>query len=316
MSTNHLHDEEPDTSIACPLCGDARTKVVENVSGAALSGQYLKLFGVARAVDEASLRYMSCSSCGLRFFDPPCPGDESLYERLQSFDWYYMRDKHEYEIAAEFLPPQGQVLEVGAGAAAFARKVGPERYVGLEFNSKAIERAAKAGVRLVKQTVEEHAAEGHRYEAVVSFQVLEHVPSPASFLRGCVRCLQPGGRLAIAVPALDGFLGTASNHVLNMPPHHVTHWPDETLRKIAQLFGLELRAIRHEPVAEYHRIWARKTVWENRLRSLAGITPRVLDVSFGARAVSKAASLLAARIPPSVDHLKGHTVVAVYELPS
>ena len=73
--------------------------------------------------------------------------------------------------------------------------------------------------------IEDHADQrpGH-YDAVTSFQVLEHVTEPASFLRACVKALRPGGRLLLGVPNNDSFLGLLEDNWLNMPPHHMSLW--------------------------------------------------------------------------------------------
>ena len=73
------------------------------------------------------------------FFSPLETGGAVLCENLQKFDWYYMEEKEEFQIAMRFVPTTGSVLEVGSGKAAFATKVGVDRYTGLEFNDKAIE---------------------------------------------------------------------------------------------------------------------------------------------------------------------------------
>ncbi|MFZ2171102.1 MAG: class I SAM-dependent methyltransferase [Methylococcaceae bacterium] len=297
----------------CPLCGSEHHVNQEILSPIEINKLYSKSLGVEDAIKTEYLSYLSCQNCGLGFFDPMETGGEDLYERLQAFDWYYMADKYEYAIAMKYLPAEGTVLEVGAGKAAFAEKVGVDRYTGLEFNDKAIERAGKSGIRLIKQPVDAHAVDGYTYDAVVSFQVLEHVSDPAGFIRGCVQCLKPDGRLIFGVPAHDGFAGSSVNNILDMPPHHVTHWTGETLRKLAPLFGLELLALDYEPVAKYHRPWAFNIVWEVRLRRFLGWPPCLLDRSLRAKLVSKIAAFLAKIAPISVDALNGHTVIATYK---
>jgi 2-polyprenyl-3-methyl-5-hydroxy-6-metoxy-1,4-benzoquinol methylase len=299
-------------TIQCALCSGHQTVLQEEVEVTRLNTAYRKLTGIRNPLKTEKLNYLKCLDCGLLFFDPLQAGDESLYERLQRFDWYYMEDKLEYDIARKFLPIGGKVLEVGAGAAAFSRVVGQGRYTGLEFNDLAIERAGRHGIALIKQSVEEHARSGNKYDAVVSFQVLEHVAAPASFIRGCVECLNSGGTLIVAVPAHDGFAGRALNNILNMPPHHVTHWPERTLRHLAPLFGLEVLAIEFEPVAVHHKPWARKTNWEAGLRIFLGMRQRLLDYSLAATLVSKLSSLMARILPCKVERLIGHSVVAVY----
>jgi 2-polyprenyl-3-methyl-5-hydroxy-6-metoxy-1,4-benzoquinol methylase len=299
--------------IRCPLCGSEIHVNQEILSPIDINELYSKSLGIENAIKTDYLSYLSCQNCGLGFFDPMETGEEDLYECLQAFDWYYMADKYEYNIAVKYLPVEGTVLEVGAGKAAFAEKVGVDRYTGLEFNDKAIERAGKSGIRLLKQPVDAHAADGNTYDAVVSFQVLEHVSDPAGFIRGCVQCLKPGGRLILGVPAQDGFAGGSINNILDMPPHHVTHWTGETLKSLTQLFGLEILALDYEPVAKYHRSWACHIVWEVRLRRFLGWHPRLLDRSFRAKLVSKIAAFLAKIAPISVNALNGHTVIATYK---
>ncbi|WP_018076476.1 class I SAM-dependent methyltransferase [Thiobacillus denitrificans] len=298
--------------LACVLCGSKDVTVREVVSVQDLNAKYAQAFGIEHALNSTRLDYCVCASCGLGYFDPMETGGEGLYERLQSFDWYYMAEKYEYAVAQKYLPAEGGVLEVGGGKAAFAKVVGAHRYTGLEFNDKAIEKASEAGIRLIKQTVEVHSSSGNTYDAVVSFQVLEHVVDPAGFIRDCVKCLKRGGRLIIAVPAHDSFVGTALNNILDMPPHHVTHWTGTTLRHLAERFGLEVLAIEYESVAEYHRDWAHKTIWESRLRRWLGMKPKLLDYSLIARLVSKLSSILGKLVPIPLTDVKGHTVIGVY----
>lgn len=299
-------------SIDCVLCGSKNTDLRENIDVSRLNSAYERNFGLHHPLSAASLAYYLCQDCGLGFFDPMETGGEGLYECLQSFEWYYMADKYEYEIAQKYLPPEGTVLEVGSGKAAFVDVVGTSLYTGLEFNDKAIERARLAGVRLIKEPIDVHAILGNTYDSVVSFQVLEHVADPVGFIRSCVKCLRPGGRLIVAVPAHDGFIGNALNNILDTPPHHVTHWSGTTLRNLAALLGLEVLAIEYEPVAEYHRVWACKSIWESRLRRWLRMRHLLLDFSLKAKIISRISVILGKFFPVSLSNIKGHTVVAIY----
>lgn len=296
----------------CPLCGSSETELLESICCSDLNILYEQAFGIPKALKTNHLEYRECAGCGLRFFFPMETGDEFLYEKLQAFDWYYMADKEEYQMAMRFLPSEGSVLEVGAGKAAFATLVGAGRYTGLEFNDRAIERAGKSGIKLLKESVEAHAAMGGQYDSVVSFQVLEHVDSPFDFVKGCVGCLKPGGILILAVPSRDGFAGQVINHILDMPPHHVSHWSEMTLRKLADMFGLELVFIEHEPVASYHQKWANKVRIEFTIRRVLGMGFRLLDRRTSARLIGRIADFLARFSGQPQEGLKGHTVMAGY----
>lgn len=296
----------------CPLCGGGKLKLKEVVDAGQLNRAYQRQLGIRNALKSERFSYYQCPDCGLGVFDPLEAGSEELYEQLQNHDWYYLGDKYEYEIARSYLPQGGSVLEVGAGRAAFALVAGIGCYTGLEFNDRAIEAAGRAGVRLVKQTVEQHAESGCAYDAVVAFQVLEHVADPSSFIQGCVQCLKCGGYLMVAVPAMDGFVGMAINNILNMPPHHVTHWPETALRYLGESSGLDIVAIKYEPVAKYHVPWARRTLLESRIRRWFGFPYRLLVCSWMSKLISRLSAILVWGLPVRINNTKGHTVVAVY----
>lgn len=300
-------------SVTCVLCDATEVVLLESLDVDKLNLAYMRKFGEKQALSTNTLDYYKCSVCGLGFFNPLVTGNEAFYNRMQAYDWYYMTNKQEYSIAKKYLPIKGSILEVGAGKAIFADTVGKGRYIGLEFNEKAIEKARLNGIKLLKQTLEEHTELGNLYNAVVSFQVLEHIANPAEFIRSCIKSLRFGGVLIISVPSQDSFVGSAINHVLDLPPHHVTRWSIAVLENIASMFGLSLLAIEYESVATYHYTFASKIIWEQRLRNLVGLKKRLLDYSIISRVISFFASGFAIILPIDLKNIMGHTVVAVYK---
>ena len=297
----------------CPLCGDIDVSIVERVVVSQLNDLYKANFKISGAISSPTLEYRHCNACDIRYFNPIKGGDEKFYERLQEYDWYYMSDKSEYEIAAKYISDDDDILEIGAGKAAFASIVGKSRYTGLEYNDKAILKAQSVGIELLKESVEDHAEKGVKYDVVVSFQVLEHVESPAEFIQSCVNCLKPEGKLIIAVPSHDGFNRNAINHVLDLPPHHLTHWSMLTLRKISEIFDLSLVSIEHEVISNYHTQWARKIHVETFIRKKIGIRSKLIDRSIAARVISKFSEIIARFINISIANTHGHTVIACYK---
>lgn len=297
----------------CPLCHSGNTRLVEVINTSEIQRMYLRDMGVTADFQLDEIKYMVCSCCNLGFFDPMASGDEKLYEQLQKFSWYYMTDKPEYLLAKKYLPGSGMVLEVGSGKAAFAAIVSKDRYVGLEFNDEAISRAKSKGITLIKESIESHAT-GHpmQYAAVVAFQVLEHVPDPSTFIQGCVDSLQVGGYLILAVPNHDGICGLAQNSILDIPPHHVSHWSEKTMQHIAKQYNLKLEAIDFEEVADFHTRWADKSIYEKKFRKILTLKSSLLDTSFLSRLISKIASAAARLVKPDLGEIKGHTVLACY----
>jgi SAM-dependent methyltransferase len=63
-----------------------------------------------------------------------------------------------------------------------------------------------------------------RFDLITFFQVLEHVPDPLSVMQQAAGVLNPGGYIAVAVPAAAGAYRWCPWDPHQWPPHHVSHW--------------------------------------------------------------------------------------------
>jgi SAM-dependent methyltransferase len=267
---------------------------------------------------SSDLDYRHCRGCGLRFFSPLITGDQAFYEELQRFSWYYLEEKPEYDLAMSYLPKTGSILEIGAGKGAFAKHLTSHEYVGLEFSEQAIRFAKERGIHLIAESVEDFARAhpGSSFSVVCAFQVLEHVADPHSFLESAVRLLAEEGRLIIAVPAHDSYLGWVVDSPLNLPPHHVTHWSNETLRAVGSIFGLRLLALVNEELSPTHTRSARKARWSRYLRALCGIRRNsLISRNHAERTLERVAAVFGRWIPSPHLDTRGHTVLAIFERP-
>lgn len=284
----------------CLLCGSNHLAVIDSIATDLVVENYAKAFNVnveSYFKPGGKMDLIGCEDCGLLSYDPMPDGDADFYEDLQRLPWYYQDIKPEYHFAKTHVGTHDRVLEIGCGKGVFRSFLADSvDYRGLEFNQAAIDKAIAQGLNVTADPIQNHA-EAHpgEYDVVCHFQVLEHVSDPQGFLQACAKAVKPGGKLIVAVPAEDSFLSICEAGWLNMPPHHVSRWKDSTLRHAMETqLGLQIEAIWHEPVADYHQDWYRAILVNYAMKNLLGQRTRL---STGTDFISKVARRLAAPKP-------------------
>lgn len=297
----------------CLLCNENNVTVLEKIDKQKLLKLYKKMTGIDfEYLIKEDIYFYECKNCKLRFYKPTITGDEKFYNALQKFEWYYLNEKEEYFYARKFISSSDKVLEVGSGKGAFAKHIPTKNYVGLDFSKNAKEIAAKNGVIIENETIQDYAIKHkEEFDVVLSFQVLEHVSDPKGFIESKLNALKQGGKLIIAVPSEDSFLRYAINSILNMPPHHVTRWRDITFEYIANKYNLKILEIYHEKVQQIHYLWYLQTLIINSIYA-----NKLLDDSFLGKIVIKFANVLSRILVKGLKQEmlpNGHTVIVVYQ---
>lgn len=255
-----------------------------------------------------------CQETGLRFYSPAnAAGGENLYTQLETFSWYYMADKWEFQETLSMLPRASNLLEVGVGNGHFLQ-VAKERghnCCGLELNSNAAMRVRELGFEIYENSLDELANHYQScFDVICSFQVLEHVTSPLEFLEGMIALLRPGGRLILSVPnaAVMRRIDPANRGLLNQPPHHMSHWDANVFRSLEGILPVELKSIRRESLAPYHVTWMVNGYLRNALRFTGSNISRLLVNRFTTLPIQL---VLRAGLK---DFLPGHTILVELEL--
>jgi 2-polyprenyl-3-methyl-5-hydroxy-6-metoxy-1,4-benzoquinol methylase len=196
-----------------------------------------------------------CPDTGYQFFFPKIEGNGDFYSCMQKKPTYYMDWKWEHEEAMQYIVKGDAVLEIGSGAGGFLSGLAKQRQVhacGLELNPSAIESASARGVRVINESLTQHASDHIGvYDVVCTFQVLEHVYDISGFINAAVACLKQGGRFIVSVPDNDSFVGTL-DPISDCPPHHVGRYTMASLEKIGEFFGLKKWSAIKEPLQKYH----------------------------------------------------------------
>jgi SAM-dependent methyltransferase len=196
-----------------------------------------------------------CDRTGLEFFLPiETAASSELYGQLMALPWYYPGDKWEYAAALKDLQRSQWVLEVGSGSGAFLKQLRDRgiKAMGIEYSEVAVAASQAAGLQVENKSLQDLALDhAGQFDAICSFQVLEHVVDPLGFLQAALALLKPGGRLLLAVPNRQSFLSHHYN-VMDLPPHHMTRWCASTFQSLVGLLPVKVEHVAYEPLAPYH----------------------------------------------------------------
>jgi len=243
----------------CPLCRSQHTVLKKEILTDVIFNEYLKSLGISVKEilsDTHKIFQYECTTCGYKFYYPySIAAGESFYSKLGKLPWYYMQEKWEHDASIAYLKPGDRVLEIGCGNGAFMKKLRKKGIdsEGLELNKAALAKCRNDKLSVREQTIEEYSKnEAGPYDIVCSFQVLEHISDPRSFLENSLKKLKTGGLMIIAVPNNDSFIQKDRFPILNMPPHHFGLYGKQTLASLDKMIPVTVINIIEEPLQRHH----------------------------------------------------------------
>ena len=237
-----------------PFQPDLEATLTRTIDSELIIGRY-KDFGVdvCRFLDGVGhVGIYECPLTKYRFYHPPSlAGDAAFYEELQrTRETYYPEGKLEFDIALAKLSKGERVLEVGCGSGLFLEMLRDADIsgIGLEFNDLAIEKCLAKELDVRKETIAEFAHDNaSQFDAVVSFQVLEHITDVANFIRDLLTCLKPGGKLIFGVPDNSPYHKNFRVYLtFNLPPHHMGLWNAESFANLEKVFPIKLDSVEYD----------------------------------------------------------------------
>jgi len=306
----------------CLLCRSDRLYSIQTVKVRDLIKIYKRYLGfVPLELNNSKYKvvgYMYCERCGLRFFYPSIVGGSSFYSTLQAFPWYYLGEKDEFSVAKHFIKSTDCVLEVGSGSGKFLRKINPKTYLGIDPSAKAVLSGKADGINLKRSTIENFVKGlNKKYDIVCSFQVVEHVKNPEVFISACITALRKGGKLIISVPSFDGYFSDVLNPVLNLPPHHQTHWNNKSLKHLAKIFNMKVIKIKRDKLDSCHKALYLRTILSRKINRWFMKSDQIVETSFFRYLVEgflQVVSLLIVKITGFPKNgVTGQSVTIVYE---
>ncbi|MEK8088973.1 class I SAM-dependent methyltransferase [Thermithiobacillus plumbiphilus] len=198
-----------------------------------------------------------CEDCSLRFA-PDAFNVEVSYTSIYDTQEYVVNhvnmlhntiDKKYFSEIITYQPffnllkdPKGKnLLDVGCGVGRFchaAHSLG-WNVRGIDISARAVEIGnAYANFALEKCTIEEMAARNVKFDVITSFEVVEHLVNPLSFLNTCKKMLKPGGKVFLTVPNWHCEQVQNSTHRDWNPPIHLCFYTEKALIALVEKSGL------------------------------------------------------------------------------
>ncbi len=183
----------------CPICS---------------SESYRVLLPFPKRFNHAEL--VHCRNCGLsRFFfapdnRPKVAGKSVFWSTDVHFEAYIdepalrgFTERYERYVPNLGLPAKAKILDVGCGLGTFMKYAEGKGYslVGLEADPTAAKFAQKNVTgTIVNKTISDYDYEPGEFDAIVMWDVIEHLVDPADAVRRLAGALKPGGKFVIETP--------------------------------------------------------------------------------------------------------------------
>jgi SAM-dependent methyltransferase len=196
----------------------------------------------------------SCIQCGLQFRHPTLTPSQyaDLYRRVQTTHWQSSNLRFDESYVLQkltSLPKDGaSVLDVGCFTGTVLNRLPASvQKFGIEPSEQARDICAANGIQIIGRSFEDLVDAGARFDAVISLDVIEHVPDPLHFMRCLARVTKPGGVVIIATGDVDSpiwkLVGPAYYYSQN--PEHITFISARWCQFAAENLGLRLEEVQH-----------------------------------------------------------------------
>lgn len=207
-----------------------------------------------------------CASCGLMFLD-----EESVVERIPEFyppgywweeggdalglerryrEWMVRNDQLKFLLSVVPEPRSCRLLDVGCGGGTFlklAKQEGFEAF-GLEQSAEAVRISRKhLPDRVIEGSEEELISRGEKFDVITLFHVLEHLPSPFSYLKNLQKLLKRPAGLIIQAPncrSLQAKIFGSRWYGLDCP-RHLYNYTSFSLLHLLGRAGFRIHRVRH-----------------------------------------------------------------------
>lgn len=283
---------------------DSPATLVKTIPTATIAALYTPIYDVKRFFEGLSeVQVYECPDTHYRFYEPATvAGDGPFYEALSKEATYYLPWKYEHAIADSYIKPSDTVRELGCATGDFLVDTMRRKQIkpfGTELNEEARATAEARGVSFAPTTTA---------DVTCAFEVLEHISDVRGFMEDAIASTKPGGYVIFGIPNNQSIMAEDPRCFLNMPPHHMGLWTEESLRAVAPHLGLAVEDVRTEVLQPQHYRYYYQVKFGDRFRRFGFLGKLFNKITYELIA-HPLISLFASRI-------LGLTLVVIYKKPA
>ena len=138
------------------------------------------------------------------------------------------------------------ILEVGAGFGTFCEEMKSRnvfnQVIGVEPTPELANTCRQKGIEVIESPIEKVLlAKSQKFNAIVNFEVIEHLFNPRQFVEACRKSLLPGGLLVITCPNSKGFDFLTLGKDCNSVDHeHLNYFNPKSISKLISKVGFKI----------------------------------------------------------------------------
>lgn len=232
----------------CILCS-SKAREIKELDRDSIILSFIKR-GIINKEDNLVIKdyyLMRCESCNLEFASPMLEPTSEFYNNIiVNSDKYYPKFRWEWgefiqalKKDEKFKKRKVTLLDVGCGSGVFLEFLNTNidfiKTIGIDSTPSSIEACKNKGIEAVCSKLSEFKPSvGDSIDIVTMWHVLEHVSDPVDLINEVKSLLSIHGSLYFSVPLSPASYETLEFDPLNLPPHHLTRWSINSLRKLAE----------------------------------------------------------------------------------
>ena len=214
--------------------------------------------------EKYTFQFVQCNNCDTVFMTPRATPEilEAFYRHSKLYEYWNkyifpssMEARREkifkprvarlIDICKKYNIPSDCIVEVGAGYGIFCdaltRRHYFKRVVAVEPNADLANTCRSSGIEVVEDTIENIEPGKYAADVLAAFEVIEHLFSPQTFIKNCLKLLKTNSIMILTCPNYKGFdIEALAHNSDSIDAEHINMFNPESLELLLNRCGFKV----------------------------------------------------------------------------